>query len=182
MNVSNNLFGNIGSSLLSNVGSTAATTTTASPSSIPPPMGGAVGSASISTPGQFFSQMQQLSQSNPTEFKTVAAAVAKSFQTAASQATGSQAQFLTNLANQFTQAAQTGTMPSPQGAQSGGQAQGAQGSPSGSFGAHHHHHHGGGGSMSQSSSVQQAFQSAMSILEQATGGTSSSGSSTSTSA
>ncbi len=78
MNVSNNLFGNIGSSLLSNVGSTAATTTTASPSSIPPPMAGAA-STSISTPGQFFSEMQQLSQSNPTEFKTVAAAVAKSF-------------------------------------------------------------------------------------------------------
>ncbi len=178
MNVSNNLFGNIGSSLLSNVGSTAATTTTASPSSIPPPMAGAA-STSISTPGQFFSEMQQLSQSNPTEFKTVAAAVAKSFQTAASQATGSQAQFLNNLANQFTQAAQTGTMPSPQGAQSGGQAQGAQGSQSGSAGGHHHHHHGGGGSMSQSSSVQQAFQSAMSILQQATSGTSSFGSSTS---
>ena len=132
-------------------------------------------STSISTPGQFFSEMQQLSQSNPTEFKTVAAAVAKSFQTAASQATGSQAQFLNNLANQFTQAAQTGTMPSPQGAQSG-----AQGSQSSSTGGHHHHHHGGGGSMSQSSSVQQAFQSAMSILEQATGSTSSTGTSTST--
>jgi hypothetical protein len=138
-------------------------------------------STSISTPGQFFSEMQQLSQSNPTEFKTVAAAVAKSFQTAASQATGSQAQFLNNLANQFTQAAQTGTMPSPQGAQSGGQAQGAQGNQStSSSGAHHHHHHGGGGSTSQSSGVQQAFQSAMSILEQAVGGTSSSGTSTST--
>ena len=100
--------------------------------------------------------------------------------TAASQATGSQAQFLTNLANQFNQAAQTGTMPSPRGAQSGGQAQEAQGGQSSSSGAHHHHHHGGGGSMSQSSSVQQAFQSAMSILEQATGSTSSTGTSTST--
>lgn len=175
MNVSNNLFGNVGTSLLSNVGSTGSVTTnTSSPSSIPPPMTGAA-STSISTPGQFFSEMQQLSQSNPTEFKTVAAAVAKSFQTAASQATGSQAQFLNNLANQFTQAAQTGTMPSPQGAQSG-----AQGSQSSSTGGHHHHHHGGGGSMSQSSSVQQAFQSAMSILEQATGSTSSTGTSTST--
>jgi hypothetical protein len=134
-------------------------------------------STSISTPGQFFSEMQQLSQSNPTEFKTVAADVAKTFQTAASQASGPQAQLLTNLANQFTQAAQTGSLQAPQGAQSGSQA--AQGSRAGT---HHHHHHGGGGSITQSSSVQQAFQSAMSSLEQATGGTPTSGSSSSTSA
>jgi hypothetical protein len=178
MNVSNNLFGSIGTSLLSNVGSTSATTGTSTPSSVPPPMNGA-GSASISGPGQFFSEMQQLSQSNPSEFKTVAAQVATSFQNAASQATGSQAQVLTNLANQFNQAAQTGSMPSPQGVQAGSQsAQGGQGG--GGVGAHHHHRYHAGGSMSQSSGVQQAFQNAMSILEQAVSGSSSSGSSTPT--
>lgn len=181
MNVSNNLFANIGTSSLTSMGSVGSTAST--PSSIPPPMGG-VASTSISTPGQFFSEMQQLSQQNPSEFKTVAAQVATSFQNAASQATGQEAQFLTNLANQFTQAAQTGTLQAPQGAQSGqsGQAaQGAQGTQSGSGAeGHHHHHHHGGGSMSQSSSVQQAFASAMSILEQATGSTSTSGPSTST--
>jgi hypothetical protein len=182
MNVNNNLFANINTSSLTSAGNVGATPST--PSSIPPPMGGAA-STSISTPGQFFSEMQQLSQQNPSEFKTVAAQVATSFQNAASQTSGPQAQFLSNLANQFTQAAQTGTLQAPEGAQaaqSGQSAQVAQGGPSsGSAGMHHHHHHGGGGSMSQSSSVQQAFQSAMQILEQATGSTSTSESSTSTS-
>jgi hypothetical protein len=180
MNVSNNLFGSIGSSSLTSVGATGATTGASTPSSIPPPVGGAA-STSISTRGQFFSEMQQLSQQNPTEFKTVAAAVATTFQNAASQASGSQAQLLTNLANQFTQAAQTGSLQAPQEPQSGGQAaQGAQGSQSGGrAGAHHHHHH-GGGSTSQSGSVQQAFQTAMRVVEQTTGGTSTSGFSTST--
>jgi hypothetical protein len=141
-------------------------------------MGGAA-STSISTPGQFFSEMQQLSQQNPTEFKTVAAAVATTFQNAASQASGSQAQLLSNLANPFSQAAQTGSLQAPQAPPSGSQA--AQGTQSGgSAGGHHHHHHHGGGSMSQSGSVQQAFQSAMQVLEQATGSASTSASSTST--
>jgi trimeric autotransporter adhesin len=165
MNVSNSLLGSLTSSLLTSASSTAATTSTSSPSS--PAIGGA-GSTSISSAGQFFSEMQQLSQANPTEFKAVAAQVATSFQDAASKASGPQAQMLTSLANQFSQAAQTGTLPSPQ----------SQGS--GTKGAHHHHRHGGGGSTSQSSSVQSAFQSAMQILQQATESGSASGSSTST--
>src|ERR1017187_5940613 len=125
--------------------------------------------------------MQQLAQQNPTEFKAVAAQVAAAFQNAASQTSGPQAQFLTKLANQFSQAAQTGSLQPPQGAQSAqaGQApQGAQGASAGqaggAAGAHHHRHHGGGGSVAQSSAVQQAFQSIMNILEQATQGTSAS--------
>jgi hypothetical protein len=184
MNV-NNLYGSLGSSSLTNVGSVATVGTTASPSSIPPAMGGAA-SASISTPGQFLSEMQQLSQQNPTEFKAVAAQVATSFQNAASQASGPQARFLTNLANQFSQAAQTGSLQPPQGAQSGQAGQAPQavqaaGQAGGGAGVHHHHHgHHGGGSATQSSDVQQAFQNAINILNQATEGTSTS-TSTSTS-
>jgi hypothetical protein len=184
MNVSNSLIGSLGSSLLTNTTSATSSTgvgatATARPSSVPPGMGGA-GSTSISTPGQFFSQMQQLSQQNPTEFKSVAAQVAKVFQTAASEASGPQAQVLTNLANQLTQAAQTGTLQSAQPAEASQATQSAQTSPSagGARGHHHHHRHGAGkGSMSQSSGVQQAFQSAMQVLTQAT---SSGGSSLST--
>lgn len=182
MNV-NSIFGN---SPLTSAGSVGAAGTS-TPSSIPPPMGGAA-SASISTPGQFLSEMQQLSQQNPTEFKVVAAQVAASFQNAASQTSGPQAKFLSSLANQFSQAAQTGSLQPPQGSQSGQSVQALQGPQGtqasqggGSTGTHHHHHHhGGGGSMSQSSDVQQAFQSALDILNQATQGTSSSASSAST--
>ncbi len=180
MNI-NSLYGNQATASTSNVG--AVNPSSAGVSSVPPPMGGAA-TAAISTPGQFLSEMQQLSQQNPTEFKAVAAQVATSFQNAASQATGSQAQFLTNLANQFSQAAQTGSLQAAQ----GGAAQGPQAASAsqagGSAGAHHHHHHhGGGGGAAQSSDVQQAFQSAMSILSQATqgaSGTTSAATSTST--
>jgi hypothetical protein len=91
MNV-NNLYGSLGSSSLTNVGSVGAVGTPASPSSIPPAMGGAA-SASISTPGKFLCEMQQLSQQNPTEFKAVAAQVATSFQNAARQASGPKRSF-----------------------------------------------------------------------------------------
>src|ERR1019366_10478146 len=137
---------------------------------------GAAATAAISTPAQFMSQMQQLSQTDPSEFKTVAAGVATVFQNAAAQASGSQAQFLNGLASQFTQAAQTGTLPAPQASAPVASGQGAQGASAGHAGAHHHHH-GGGASATQSSSVQEAFQDAMNVLSQATQGTSSSTSS-----
>jgi hypothetical protein len=164
MNISS-LYGSLASTATSNVAATSATQAVSPGGSIPAAPPGA-GSASISTPGQFFSEMQQLSESNPSEFKAVATQVAASFQSAASQATGQQAQFLTSLAATFTQAAQTGSLQAPQGAGSG------QAAPStGTAGAHHHHHHHGGGSSSSgSSSIQQAFESAMSILTQATQG------------
>lgn len=158
----------------------AVNTSTTSASSVPPAMAGAE-TASISTPGQFFSELQQLSQSNPTEFKQVASQLATSFQNAASSATGADAKRLTALANSLSQASQTGTLQPPQpppGAAAAGQA----GSAGGSGGAHHHHHHhgggGGGGGGGQSSAMNQAFTDAMSILTQSL---SSSSSSTSTS-
>ncbi len=152
--------------------------------SVVPPSTQSAATASISTPASFLSQMQQLSQTNPTEFKAVAAQVATSFQNAADQASGTQAQFLTALANTFNQAAQTGSLQPAQSAQSaqasqtvqaalGAQGVQAAGQAGASSGAHHHHHHGhGGGSSAQSSQVQQAFANALDILHQATQGTS----------
>jgi hypothetical protein len=170
MNI-NSLYESLATTSTSNVG--AVSPNSGRKSSIPPAMGGAA-TASISTPGQFMSEMQQLSQQNPTEFKAVAAQIAKSFQNAASQASGPQAQFLSNLANQFDQASQTGTLQPTQGTQAGQATQGGQGAAtsqgSGATGAHHHRHHGGGSSMTQSSAIQQAFQGAMNILNQATSG------------
>lgn len=172
MNISS-LFGNVNATPASNVGAVN-TSSTNGVSSVPPPMGGAA-TAEISTPGQFLSAMQQLSQQNPTEFKAVAAQVAASFQNAASQTSGPQAQFLTQLANQFTQAAQTGTLSptSPQGVQG---AQGASATQTAAAGAapHHHGHHHHAGGAGASSAVSEAFQSAMSILTQATGSASAS--------
>ncbi len=170
MNI-NNLFGSLSNSALTNVGNVGTVgTSTASATSIPPPMGGAA-TASISTPGQLFSELEQLSQQDPTKFKAVAAQLATSFQNAASQASGPQAKFLGNLANQLSQAAQSGSLQPAQGAPSGQPAQGVQGTQAagGGAGTPHHHHHHGGGSMGggQSSQVQQAFQNAMGILTQA---------------
>jgi|HubBroStandDraft_5_1064220.scaffolds.fasta_scaffold384512_1 hypothetical protein len=146
-----------------------------SPSSVPPAATGSAATASISTPAQFFNQLQQLSQQDPTQFKAVASQLATSFQNAASQASGPQAKALNNLANQLDQAAQTGQLQPPQ------SAQGAAGSSQAGGGYHHHHHHGGGGSASgQSSEVQQAFQTAVGILDQALQTTPSSTSTSST--
>jgi hypothetical protein len=184
MNI-NGLNGSIVSTLTPNVGAT-----NPSPGGVDSASSSTGGAATttISTPGQFFSEMQQLSQQNPTEFKSVAAQIAAAFQAAASQATGPQAQFLSRLAAQFTQAAQTGSLQPPQGAQAAPAASSA--GPTGSGGAHHHHHHGGGSSAgsaqsstAQSSTVEQAFQNAIAILTQSLQGTSStSAASTSSSA
>ncbi|MGD0679297.1 MAG: hypothetical protein ABSC94_28210 [Polyangiaceae bacterium] len=161
-------------------------------SSLPSAITEGAANVSISTAGQFYSDMQQLSQQNPDEFQTVAAQVAASFQNAASQTTGSQAQFLTTLANQFNQAAQTGSLDPTQSASSAEAAQAVHGvqaaspNPSGgSTGAHHHHHrHGGSDALTApSGAVQQAFESAMGVLSQSVQGAStatSSGSATST--
>jgi hypothetical protein len=137
---------------------------------------GPAATASFSAGGQLFGELQQLSQQDPTQFKAVAAQIATTFQNAASQASGPQAQFLTHLANQFTQAAQTGTLAPPQGTPGAGGAGEAAG------GHHHHHHHGGGGGGggaaailgSDSSDVNQAYQSALSVVAQATSSGSSS--------
>jgi hypothetical protein len=73
---------------------------------------------------------------------------ASKFSAAAQQATDpSQASFLTNLADRFQQAAQTGDLSAlsqPSSSSSAGATYGAQGH-------HHHHHHAGGSSQATSS-------------------------------
>jgi hypothetical protein len=173
MNI-NGIYGNTGTAQISNVGAIAPSSTAATGSTS---ASGAAATATISTPGQLFGELQQLSQQDPSKFKVVASQLASTFQNAASQASGPQAQFLTQLANQFTQAAQTGSLQPAQGTQ------GTQGA--GAAGGHHHHHHGGGGGGGgiasliggDSNSVDTAYQSALSIVAQATG-SSSTGSST----
>jgi hypothetical protein len=188
MNISS-LIGGIAYAPTTSIDALSSSNTTPSVVAPPPAPTQSAATASISTPASFLSQMQQLSQTNPTEFKAVAAQVATSFQNAAGQATGAQAQFLTALANTFNQAAQTGSLQPAQSAQSAQASQTVQGAQGvqgagkvgGSSGAHHHHHHhGGGGSSAQSSQVQQAFANAVDILNQATQGTSTSTSSSPT--
>ncbi len=95
----------------------------------------------ISSLASTMNSLQQLQQTDPEKFKQVMASVAGTLETDAANATGSQAQFLSQLASKFQQAAQTGSM-SPL-------------EPSGSVSAHHGHHHRGAKSYSaqQSSGV-----------------------------
>ena len=114
---------------------------------------GAVGSSSsISSFASLMNTLQQLSQSNPSEFQQVMANVASTLQTDASSATGSQAQFLTQLSDRFQQASQTGSMSALQ-------------PPSG--GHHHHHHHGVQSYSAQQSSTSGPTQQASGISDSA---------------
>jgi hypothetical protein len=70
--------------------------------------------AQISGPGQLFAQLQQLQQSNPTQFKQLTSQIAGQLQTAATQVTGGEAGFLANLATKFQTASQTGDVSSLQ--------------------------------------------------------------------
>jgi len=89
---------------------------------------------SISSFASVLNALQQLQQSSPDEFKKVMAGVASTLQTDASNVSGPPAQFLNQLADQFQQAAQTGSMPSLQQAGSSSSVPGPR--------HHHHRHHG----------------------------------------
>jgi hypothetical protein len=93
-------------------------------------------SVDISRPGQLFSQLSSLAQSNPVEFKSVTADIAQKLKDAASSATGSQADFLNKIADRFQSASQSGSISDLAPAQQGGRAHGHR---------HHGGHHGGGG-------------------------------------
>lgn len=86
-------------------------------------------SADISSFASAMSALQQLSQSDPAQFQEVTGQIASALQADAAKATGSQAQFLTGLADKFQQASQTGSMASLEPASP--RAEG-----------HHHHHRG----------------------------------------
>jgi hypothetical protein len=90
------------------------------------------GNVDLSQAAQVFSKLQNLSQSNPTQFKQLTAKISSQLQTEAQSATGSASTFLSDLANQFQTASQTGNTSSlqPQTASPGGH--------------HHGHHHAAG--------------------------------------
>ena len=99
---------------------------------------------------QLMSTLQQLQQSNPTEYKQVTQQIATNLQTAAQTATAdgnsTQASQLNELATDFTSASQSGQLPNMQDlAQAIG-------------GGHHHHHAHGGSSAADSSSSSSSTQ------------------------
>ncbi len=90
----------------------------------------------ISQMAQFLSQLQQLQQQNPDQFKQVAATIADKLQKAAldaaSQGDTKRADQLNKLAGEFQTSSQTGQVPTLQALQQAGLS-----------GHHHHGHHGG---------------------------------------
>jgi hypothetical protein len=107
-------------------------------------------SVNFSQVAQVFQELQQLQTSDPAALKKVLEDAATKFSTAAQQATDpTQASFLSNLADRFQKAADTGDLSAlrqPSSTTSAGATYGVQGH-------HHHHHHGGGSSESTSSTT-----------------------------
>jgi hypothetical protein len=107
-----------------------AATSSINPSSLTLPQDS---SAQLSPLAQVLSTLQQLQQSNPTEYQQVTSQIATNLQTAASRATASgnttQAAQLNQLAPDFTNASQNNTLPN------------IQDLAAACGGAHHHHHH-----------------------------------------
>ncbi len=103
------------------------------------------GSPQLSPFAQIMSTLQQLQQSNPTEYSQVTQQIASGLQSASQQAqasgNSSEAQQLSTLANDFTNASTSGQLPNVSDL-----AQAIGG------GHHHHHHEGSGGSSSSTSS------------------------------
>lgn len=91
------------------------------------------GNPQLSAFAQVLSTLQQLQQSNPTEYQQVTSQIATNLQTAAQTATTdgntTQAAQLTQLATDFTSASQNGTLPN------------IQDLAQAMCGAHGHHHH-----------------------------------------
>jgi hypothetical protein len=105
-------------------------------------------SVNFSQVGQLFQELQQLQTSDPTALKKVLEDAATKFSTAAQQATDpTQASVLSNLADRFQKAADTGDLSALQKPSSSASARGTYGVQ----GHHHHHHHGGGSAPSTSS-------------------------------
>lgn len=116
---------------------------------------------------QLMTQLQQLQQSDPTQFKQETAQLASSLQqaSATAQANGNsrEATLLGDLSGAFQTASTAGQMPDFAQAASQGAA------PAG----HHHHHHGGGSQMSQD--LNSVAQNLLSSLGSASGSATSGG-------
>jgi len=101
------------------------------------------GAPQISGAAQFLNSLQQLSTSNPTEFKQITSQLSQNLTAAATQAQSAgdttQSTELTNLASQFSTASQTGQLPSSLTSSQNGQSSSTGQSPITHHGRHHHH-------------------------------------------
>jgi aromatic ring hydroxylase len=134
-------------SSLQNAGSTANNTNDSSASTAASSLAEQSDNGGLSPFAQLMSTLQQLEQSNPTEYAQVTQQIATDLtaagQTAQSEGNTTAANQLNQLATDFTNASTSGQLPNVQDlaqAVSGG-------------GHHHHHHHGGGSSSSSQSSA-----------------------------
>ncbi len=143
----------INQSLLTELSSYLSTKNTANSDSNAPVAGDSVNFSQV---GQLFQELQQLQTSDPTALKKVLEDAASKFSAAAQQAADpTQASFLTNLADRFQKAADTGDLSAlrqPSSSTSAGATYGVQGH-------HHHHHHAGGSSQGTSSASSQTTES-----------------------
>jgi hypothetical protein len=126
----------------SSAGNTASTATSS--------LGLQADNSQLSPFAQLMSTLQQLQQSNPTQYKQVTQQIATNLQTAAqtaqSQGNSTVATQLNQLATDFTNASTTGQLPNIQDL---AQAVGATGA---AHGHHHHHHHSSSSDADSSSS------------------------------
>lgn len=85
------------------------TNSTSSSSSTATSSSSASDSTSMSGPGQLFAELEKLSKSDPSEFKTITASIAKELKSAASSSTNSdQASQLNQMASSFATASKSG--------------------------------------------------------------------------
>jgi hypothetical protein len=126
---------------------------------VPPPATFGAAAPQISGPGQFFSKLQQLAETNPTQFKQVTQQISDQLRQQAQQSTGRAAQFENALADRYASAAQSGDLSAfkPQG---GSETSAAQH-------AHHHHGHGGGGGGGGGGPLAAIFSNALEEINQA---------------
>ena len=167
-----NTLNSINSSLLQEIGNYLSPSQTSSgANATPTATTAAPDSANLSQAGQLFQGLQQLESTNPTDFTKVATDAAAQLQQAAQQATDpTQAGFLSNLANKFQQAAESGNL-------SAFQQNGSQQTMSASGHHGHHHGHGGGSPATNSSSTQNPLWALLGIAPSTqSGGTQSSNS------
>ena len=121
-------------------------------------------STTVSKPGELLAKLSQLQQQDPAKFKQVTEQISDDLKTAASTASGPQAQFLTKLSADFAQASSSGNLDSLKPPPGGGEHSGA---------VHHHHgggHHGGGGSGS-GGGIEAVLSNALNEVNQALNGT-----------
>jgi len=110
-------------------------------------------------------KLSQLLQQDPAKFKQVTQQISDQLKSAAQSASGPQAQFLTKLSDDFSQASSSGSLASLQ-PPSGGDEHAT-------VGGHHHHgggHHGGGAS-GASGGIESVMSNALAEINQALSGT-----------